>query len=299
MQSFRLCPHSFCSLWENVMSSCSGSCCSSKEELSGNSQVLIIILIKPDSHRKLNLRRKTDWASSQLNQCEDSSLVSRGFSSFRGYFVFFFFLYFIFSCIYDKCLNHIWGIIAKKKINWLISVLISISALATKTPYWSGLMKTAVSTYPTLSDNNNKAVQTLLFTAAVKPTIAALVSQRATAPANCHRSWRRPTKPPPARYLPTWVLTCVNDRACCESGGGGGWTDVVVGSIWRCFDVFLSDLLPRQSLHSLHGKIGGPRNFSVASWELWGGDSWVTSWMLCFVTKHFGLGGAAVGWVCC
>ncbi|XP_058504072.1 WD repeat-containing protein 37 isoform X2 [Solea solea] len=32
-----------------------------------------------------------------------------------------------------------------------------------------------------------------------------------------------------------------------------------------------------KSLYTFHGKIGGPRNFSVASWELWGGDSWIVS----------------------
>ncbi|XP_029385018.1 WD repeat-containing protein 37-like isoform X1 [Echeneis naucrates] len=32
-----------------------------------------------------------------------------------------------------------------------------------------------------------------------------------------------------------------------------------------------------KSLYTLHGKIGGPRNFSVATWELWGGDSWIVS----------------------
>uniref|UniRef100_A0AAQ5ZPV7 WD repeat domain 37 n=1 Tax=Amphiprion ocellaris TaxID=80972 RepID=A0AAQ5ZPV7_AMPOC len=28
--------------------------------------------------------------------------------------------------------------------------------------------------------------------------------------------------------------------------------------------------------NSCHARVGGSRNFSVASWELWGGDSWVT-----------------------
>ncbi|XP_056220451.1 WD repeat-containing protein 37-like isoform X1 [Seriola aureovittata] len=30
-------------------------------------------------------------------------------------------------------------------------------------------------------------------------------------------------------------------------------------------------------LYALHSKIGGPRSFSVATWELWGGDSWIVS----------------------
>uniref|UniRef100_A0A3B4DGT5 WD repeat-containing protein 37 n=1 Tax=Pygocentrus nattereri TaxID=42514 RepID=A0A3B4DGT5_PYGNA len=29
--------------------------------------------------------------------------------------------------------------------------------------------------------------------------------------------------------------------------------------------------------NSFHGKVGGPRNFSVGNWELWGGDSWIVS----------------------
>uniref|UniRef100_A0A8C6VX27 WD repeat domain 37 n=1 Tax=Nothobranchius furzeri TaxID=105023 RepID=A0A8C6VX27_NOTFU len=28
--------------------------------------------------------------------------------------------------------------------------------------------------------------------------------------------------------------------------------------------------------NSCHARVGGSRNFSVTSWELWGGDSWVT-----------------------
>ncbi|XP_023121061.1 WD repeat-containing protein 37-like isoform X1 [Amphiprion ocellaris] len=30
-------------------------------------------------------------------------------------------------------------------------------------------------------------------------------------------------------------------------------------------------------LYTFQSKIGGPRNFSVATWELWGGDSWIVS----------------------
>ncbi|XP_041099647.1 WD repeat-containing protein 37 isoform X2 [Polyodon spathula] len=29
--------------------------------------------------------------------------------------------------------------------------------------------------------------------------------------------------------------------------------------------------------HSFHGKLGGPCNFNVGNWELWGGDSWIVS----------------------
>lgn len=33
-------------------------------------------------------------------------------------------------------------------------------------------------------------------------------TQPATAPASCHRSWRRPTRPPPARYLVPAMPVC-------------------------------------------------------------------------------------------
>ncbi|XP_015210338.1 WD repeat-containing protein 37 isoform X2 [Lepisosteus oculatus] len=29
--------------------------------------------------------------------------------------------------------------------------------------------------------------------------------------------------------------------------------------------------------HSFQGKVGGPRNFNMGNWELWGGDSWIVS----------------------